>query len=213
MAIKGSMGNPVATKVKVEVLRKYPKFDFMKSDANYKWQTSPVNQRVISQVEGVLPRVTRLAEQSEQLGNGNWSTANKIINAVNKEFGKPEVTDYEGNLNAIVQEVNTALSGSSTGSDLRVKLELENLRSARSPQQLTGAITNLYEALLSRLDVQLSVPYPIEVVRGEKTALQYREETAKKYRGMFKASGVDTSSSPKGGGLQPDGKGGYVWKP
>lgn len=180
-SIKGSMGNPVATKVKTAVLANHPKFDFAKSDANYKWQVSSVNQRVISQVEGVLPRIQALANQAGALENANFNTINRAWNAVNKEFGRPEVTNFEANRNAIVQEVNTALSGSSTSSDLRVKIELENLKVSRSPQQLMGAINNLNEALLSRLDTQLSIPYPMEVVRGEKTIEQYRAEQREKY--------------------------------
>jgi hypothetical protein len=84
-----------------------------------------------------------------------------------------------------VQEVNTALSGSATGSDLRVNIELQNLKSARSPQQLIGAINNLYEALSTRLDVDLSPIYPIEVVRGEKTLNQYKKELYEKYGGDY----------------------------
>jgi hypothetical protein len=179
--IKGSMGNPVASKVKTEILKKYPKFDFNKSEANATWQKSPQNQKVISQVEGILPRMQALSDQVATLKNADLNLINKAWNSVNKEFGKPEVTNFESNRNAIVQEVGTALSGSSTGSDTRIKLELDNLKSSRGPAQLAGAIHNLNEALLSRLDTQLSVPYPPEVVRGEVSAEDYRKAMRAKY--------------------------------
>ena len=85
------------------------------------------------------------------------------------QLGMTPYTNYESNRNAILQEVNTALSGSSQGSDMRIKIELENLQSARSPAQISGAIENLRMALEARLDVDLSPLYPIEVVRGDKT--------------------------------------------
>ena len=144
-------------------------------------EKSPQNQKIISQVEGILPRMQALEDQVSSLKNADFNLLNRAMNAVNKEFGKPEVTNVESNRNAIVQEVGTALSGSSTGSDLRIKLELENMKASRSPEQIMGAIHNLNEALLSRLDTQLSVPYPIEVVRGEVSPEDYRKSMRTEY--------------------------------
>ncbi|MFH1070433.1 MAG: hypothetical protein V1794_12510 [Candidatus Glassbacteria bacterium] len=84
-----------------------------------------------------------------------------------------------------MQEINTALSGTSQASDLRIKIELENLKSSRSPAQIKGAIENLRMALEARLDVDLSPLYPIEVVRGEKSIEQYKQELYKKYRSDY----------------------------
>jgi len=41
VAVKGSMGIPVASQAESLVLKKYPKFDFNMSDANYKWKSQP----------------------------------------------------------------------------------------------------------------------------------------------------------------------------
>lgn len=117
--------------------------------------------------------------------NADLNTINRIMRQVSIETGKPEYTNFESNRNAIVQEINTALSGSSTGSDMRIKIELENLKGTRSPAQIYGAIVNLREALIARLDVDLSPIYPIEVVRGEKTMEQYKKELYSKYRGNY----------------------------
>ena len=208
-AIKGSMGNPVATKVESQVLKEYPKFNFAMSDANYVWQTSPINMRTLNYIEGSIPRISRLTDQVADLKNTNINTINKVMNAVNREFGKPEITNFEANRNSIVLEVSTALSGSSQGSDTRIKLELENLKSARSPQQITGAIKNLNEALLARLDAQTSPLYPLEVVRGEKTQQEWSKELYKKYKGDYTehnwSSGTSgtTSSGNAPGSNQP----------
>jgi hypothetical protein len=195
IAIKGSMGNPVASKVESEVLKKYPHFDFTMSDANYKWKQSATNQRTVNFAQGSLPRLTRLDEQLSSLPNADLNTINRIMRAVSVETGKPEYTNFESNRNAIVQEINTALSGSSSTSDARVHIELDNLKSARSPAQIRGAITNLREALLARLDTDLSPIYPIEVVRGEKTMQQYKDEMFKKYRGNYGEDGSTGASS------------------
>jgi hypothetical protein len=190
MAIRGSMGNPVSSKVRSEVLKMskdkgLPPFNFMMADANYKWKQSSINQRTINFAGGALPRVQALDEQLSKLPNVDLNTINRVMRAVSVETGKPEYTNFESNRNAIVQEINTALSGSATGSDMRVKIELENLTAARSPAQIKGAVSNLREALIARLDVDLSPIYPIEVVRGEKTMEQYKNEMFKKYRGKY----------------------------
>jgi hypothetical protein len=183
--VKGSMGNPVASKAESMVLEKYPNFNFTMSDANYKWKQSSTNQRTINFVGGSLPRVSALVQQVNALPNVDLNVINKVMQAVSKQFGKTPYTDFESNRNAIVQEINTALSGSATQSDMRVKIELENLSSARSPQQIKGAINNLNEALIARMDVDLSDIYPIEVVRGEKSLSQYKNELFSKYRANF----------------------------
>jgi hypothetical protein len=185
IAIKGSMGNPLAAKVKSEVLKGYPKFSFEMADANYKWKQSATNQRTINFAGGSLPRLGALDDQLTKLNNADINMINRVISKVSKEFGKPAYTDYESNRNAIVQEINTALSGTSQGSDMRIKIELENLESARSPSQIRGAISNLREALIARMDVDLSPLYPIEVVRGEKSMGQFKEEMFATYRGKY----------------------------
>lgn len=185
VAIKGSMGNPLAAKVKSEVLKGYPKFSFEMADANYKWKQSATNQRTVNFAGGALPRLGALDDQLNKLPNGDVNAINKVMSAVSKQFGKPEYTNYESNRNAIVQEIGTALSGTSQASDLRIKIELENLESAKSPAQIRGSISNLREALIARLDVDLSPLYPIEVVRGEKTIDQFKKDQFAKFRGKY----------------------------
>ncbi len=199
IAVKGSMGNPVASKVQSLVLKKYPKFDFNMSDANYKWKQSQINQRTINFVGGSLPRVEALGNQLQALENADIPAINKVMRQISIQTGRPEYTNFESNRNAIVQEINTALSGSATGSDMRIKIELENLQSSRSPQQIIGAINNLREALISRLDVDLSPIYPKEVVQGVKSLEEYKEELYKKYRGKYgnKPQEVTTTSGIK----------------
>ncbi|MFA5377345.1 MAG: hypothetical protein WC455_16460 [Dehalococcoidia bacterium] len=199
VAIKNARGDNVAAKVKTNVLAKYPKFDFTMADANYKWKQSATNQRTINFAGGALPRLTRLDEQLRALPNKDFNTINKVMRAVANEFGKPEYTNFESNKNAIVQEINTALSGTSQASDMRVQIELENLKASRSPAQLSGAISNLREALIARVDVDLSPLYPIEVVRGQKTLAKYKEEMFRKYRGNYSTQEQSATSGPKTG--------------
>lgn len=203
MAIKGSMGVPAATRVKSKVLELYPKFRSELADANYKWKQSATNQRTINFVGGSLPRLSALDEQLKALPNVNLNTINKLMAAISKEFGKPEYTNFESNRNAIVQEINTALSGTSQASDLRIKIELENLKSSRSPEQIRGSISNLREALIARMDVDLSPLYPLDVVRGLKTMDEYKKEMFDKYRGKY-----TPEQSMSSGGLPDVSKGG-----
>jgi hypothetical protein len=181
----GSMGNPVKAKIEAGVRKKYPNFDFTKLDANAKWDMNPGNQRTQSMIQAALPRMDMLNKQVQSLGNTSIPIANRIKQFSKTETGSPEYTNFNSNRNAIVQEINTALSGSATSSDMRINIELENLNSARSPAQLYGAINNLNEALLSRLDSSMSPRWPKEVVQGKKTAEEYTKELVSKYRGKF----------------------------
>lgn len=185
IAIKNTRGANVNAAVKKMVRDEYPNFDFNMADANYKWKQSATNQRTINFVGGALPRLGALDAQLKELPNVDLNVINRVMRQVLTEFGKPAYTNYESNRNAIVQEINTALSGTSQSSDERLRLELENLKSARSPQQIKGAIENLRLALEARLDVDLSPLYPIEVVRGEKSMSQYKKELFSKYRNDY----------------------------
>lgn len=185
ISIKNTRGANIHAMVKSGVLAQYPKFDFSKADANYKWRQSATNQRTINFVGGALPRLGALDAQLKQLPNVDMNIINSVMRQVLTQFGQTPYTNYESNRNAIVQEINTALSGTSQSSDERLKLELENLKSARSPQQIKGAIENLRAALEARLDVDLSPLYPIEVVRGEKSEEQYKKELYAKYRNNY----------------------------
>lgn len=204
ISIKNTRGANIHAMVKSGVLNQYPKFDFNMADANYKWKQSATNQRTINFVGGALPRLGALDAQLKELPNVDLNVINRIMKTVLTETGKPAYTNYESNRNAIVQEINTALSGSSQSSDMRLQIELENLKSARSPEQIKGAIENLRAALEARLDVDLSPLYPIEVVRGEKSMSQYKKELYSKYRNDYRNHfGGEQKAQELGGGTAP----------
>ena len=204
ISIKNTRGANIHAMVKSRVLNKYPKFDFNMADANYKWKQSATNQRTINFVGGALPRLGALDAQLKELPNVDLNVINRIMRTVLTETGKPAYTNYESNRNAIVQEINTALSGSSQSSDMRLQIELENLKSARSPEQIKGAIENLRAALEARLDVDLSPLYPLEVVRGEKSMSQYKKELYSKYRNDYRNHfGGEQKTQTLGGGATP----------
>lgn len=205
--IQGAFGLPVRAQVNTELLRQYPKFNINQSEANAKWITNPGNLRTISMIQGSLPRVNMLADQLANLPNASIPAINAIMRQAAIQTGKPEFASFESNRNAIVQEINTALSGSAQGSDMRIKIEMENLNASRSPAQIQAAISNLREALLARLEPSLTPPYPIEVVRGEKTLPQYIIDMRKKYKGKYGLEGVSGSQVPieSAPGISPAG--------
>jgi hypothetical protein len=139
-----------------------------------------------------------LAEQAEKLGNTPIPAWNSVLKQLSVQTGDDKYTNFMSNRNAIVQEVNTALSGSSQSSDMRVQIELDNLREARSPKQLAGSIVNLREALLARRESSMQYIYPMEVVRGEMTKAQFDKNIAAKYRGKYNAT--QSQSVPKQSG-------------
>jgi len=92
-----------------------------------------------------------------------------------KQFGSTKVSDYNSLRNAIIQEVNTALSGTSVASDFRIHLENENLRDSMTPAQLAESIKNLISALDARTDASTAEMYPLEVVQGTITMDQWKD--------------------------------------
>jgi hypothetical protein len=189
--IKNTRGKAISNEVMKGIQKQYPKFNFLYSEANKKYIQSAVNARIIGAVDASLPRVNMLADQAENLKNKDIPAINAVMKQILTQTGSPVYTNFESNRNAIVQEVNTALSGSSQSSDMRVQIELENLKSSRSPAQLLGAISNLREALIARKDASQQYIYPMEVVRGEITQKEWKDQMDKKYRGKY---GVASSS-------------------
>jgi hypothetical protein len=145
----------------------------------------------------------KLFDQADKLGNTSIPVANRVQKLTKTELGSPEYTNFDSNRNAIVQEINTALSGSAQSSDMRVNIELENLNAARSPAQLHGALLNLNEALLSRLDSSKTPLWPKEVVQGTKSAAQVLQETISKYRGKYTPLEREESSAVGGESKKP----------
>lgn len=159
------------TQIRQEVRNLYPNFNFNKAEANYKYMVNPNNLRTIGLVKATMPRVDDLMMKVDAIANkAGLPFIDQPLNKARAAVGNVPVVDYESLRNAIIQEVNTALSGSSVATDYRVKLELENLGSNRTPAQLKAAITNLKSALEARSDASLAIPFSWEDVRGEKPA-------------------------------------------
>lgn len=202
---RGAVWAQVASKVK-EI---NPKFNFQFADANYKWYTSSRGTMTINMLTGSLPRVQALYEQIDQLPNASLNSWNAFQRSVMNELGYPDYSAFDANKNAIVQEVNAAISGTSQSSDLRTKIELENLKTSRSPAQLKAAVSNLREALLARLDASMAGPFPPEVVKGEMSMKEYRKFVEDKYRGNYKSTMPEEAApvsvqAPAGGPQTPD---------
>lgn len=160
-----------------QVKQMYPKFDFIKSDANYNYMNNSNILRATGLAAAAMPRVYDLYSKMEGLKNTfGVPLLDEPWNKARKALGSKEVTDFESLRNAIIQEVNTALSGSSTASDYRIKLELENLKSGMTVGQQMASVGNLISALQARQDASTMVVYPWEVVRGEKTMEQWKAE-------------------------------------
>jgi hypothetical protein len=165
--ITNAFGVPVKAVVQSEIVKEYPKFDFIKSAANKRYALSPANLRSAGLAMSVYPRVESLKEKATNLSNLNPRILNMPMNVAKKQFGDVAVVDYESMRNAIIQEVNTALSGSSATSDMRIVLELENLKTSNTLGQHLVAIDNLLSALDARSDASTAILYPVEEIRGE----------------------------------------------
>ena len=155
----------------------YPKFDFGMNDANYKYRNDANILRSASLVKAAMPRVMDLYRKAIDLKNStNLPILDEPLNKVKRAVGNERVADFESLRNALLFEVNTALSGSSVASDYRIKLEIENLKSGMTFGQQIKTISNLISALQARSDASTLNAYPMEVVQGKKTLDQWRKE-------------------------------------
>jgi len=146
-----------------------PDFNYALANQNFKYMDNPNTLRAIGLSRAVLPRVFAMEDKIDKIGNKFGAPILDLAwNKVRKEvLGDVGLADYESLRNDIIQEVNSALSGTSVSSDSRLNLELERLKSSATPGQLRTAIKNLKSALQARIDSGAMIPNPWEVVRGE----------------------------------------------
>lgn len=121
-------------------------------------------------VQAAMPRVYDLYRKAKDLQNlTNLPILDEPLNKIRRAVGSENVVAFESLRNAILAEVNAALSGTAVASDFRIKLELENLKSGMTLGQQTKSIENLISALEARGEAAEMVLYPWDVVRGERT--------------------------------------------
>jgi hypothetical protein len=170
--IKGSMGNPVSSKVKSEVLKQYPKFNFAKAEANYKGTTNQSFIGAKANVDSVIESAELAKQYIQALNNGNLQYANQIANKYSEVTGSPAPTNWKTFAVAMAQEFNRAYSDSVVNPEGRFNKELSNLDVARSPQQLLGSIdTNLKLTQIRKRAIEKKMqPYSWDEVRGTESS-------------------------------------------
>lgn len=174
------------TKIWTAVMKKNPKFKMTFAEANYKYLTNAGNLKSAGMAKAAMPRVFDLKVKAEALAQRHPRFVNAPLNAIKKEFGSESVVDFESLRNAILTEVNTALSGSSVASDFRIQLELENLGSGRTTKQLNIAVDNLMSALEARQDASYAEFYPWDVVTGKMNMKEWRKTEMDKAEEEYK---------------------------
>ena len=180
------------------VKKAYPDFDFQKASANYKYTTNSSVLRSAGQAQAAMPRVYDLYGKISNLKNTfDVPLLDEPLNKIKRALGNKAVSDFESLRNAIIQEVNTALSGSATASDYRIKLELENLKSGMTVGQQMASIDNLISALDARKDASTYTVYPWEVVQGKLSTKDWqkreREEATAVRKMKFSGGGGGAS--------------------
>lgn len=190
-------------KAQKAVTDKYPNFNFQLADANFNYRNNSGNLRSLGLVAAAMPRVYDLYHKSMDLQNStDIPLLDEPLNKIKRALGSKKVADFESLRNAIILEVNTALSGSAVATDYRVKLELENLKSGMTLGQQMASIGNLISALEARMDASQLNPYPIEVVQGNKKMEDWKkeqEEQSKAVRQMI----FNKANAGGGGGAAP----------
>jgi hypothetical protein len=136
-----------------------PTFDAVNYNARSKTRndfTSGTSAKTINALNTVTQHLNRLSDSADALNN-TWSPAyNTIANVLSKQSGSKQVTQFETDKKAVVDELTRAWRQAG-GSEGDIKSWSAVLDAANSPTQLHGAIAemgHLLEGKLSALEAQ-----------------------------------------------------------
>lgn len=138
-----SSRNPKGYKVMARVMELNPDYD-----AN-QYKTKGSSERAfaigkqgdtVRSLNVAVQHLNLLSDAAKDLNNKDIRTVNRFYNAIGKEFGQPNVTNFEAAKSIVSDEVVKAVIGSGAGSltdreDLQAKFS-----SASTPAQLAGVI-------------------------------------------------------------------------
>lgn len=148
----------------------YPSGDFNKAEANIKFMQDPQNMKTQAFVIKLLPRFEQLQQKADALKSSNMPAFNTLANWWGRQIGKPGIVDFDSLKNALVQESESAMTGGSAITDVRLKMGVENIQAANSPSQMAAAIDNYVNALKAKKESAAYILYPWSEVRGEQSA-------------------------------------------
>ena len=148
-----------------------------------------LGRQVIS-LNTVAGHILDVKRYGEALRNGNIPRANAIANQISKEFGGPEVTNFEVGRDIMADEVVRLLTTSGGTAEDRRGMQLR-LGTAFSPVQMFGAIGVFGEMITDRYDA-LRQQYS----QGDKKREDrfVNELLTDKSRQLYKKSGASTES-------------------
>ena len=156
--LPGFGANSLKAQVTGALFKKYPDFDAESAEQSYKWKTNPMVMNTISQVNAVRPLIEGLRDDYAKLDQSDVQAANKVGNWTKEQLGKPEIAAFEYRKQAVIKEVERALTGSGQMSDSRVKMEVDALKSTYSPEQMNAALDEMEAVLSARKGAYMGGP-------------------------------------------------------
>ncbi len=113
--------------------------------------TAGASAKQITALNTVVGHLGDLSEKAGALGNTSLPTYNGLKNWVSRELGSSAVTNFDTVKKGVTDELTRVWRGAG-GSEADIKSWAENLSSAQSPEQLTGAFSTISGMLGARLD-------------------------------------------------------------
>ena len=124
------------------VLAKYPNYDATqyktKSEARSRFASGPQGNSVRS-FNTAIDHLSTLQDLANELHNGNVQMVNLIANTISSQLGVPAPTNFDTAKKIVADEVTKAIVGGQMAQADREET-VSNIRNAKSPAQLAGAI-------------------------------------------------------------------------
>lgn len=185
-----AMRSPMGQQLMAAVAQYDPTFDAVNYGARAKTQnafSAGKEAQSVNAINTALGHVAHLSDLADSLGNTDYPTANKIMNAISVGAGGAKVTNFDQARDAVVNEVTRVYRGTG-GSESDIKREIENLSNASSPDQLQGALGTLTSLMGSKLGA-LQNQYDQGMGAGKKTLLS--DDAVRALQKIQQRSGID----------------------
>lgn len=149
---------------------KYPEYNAIEAGANASMARNAQLNRSVMILDSIQEVMGDFAKSNEAMGLSPYPAWNKAKLLWMEQTGDPKYTEFVNWRNSLGQELANALSGAAA-TDMRIKMELENMKTAASPAQFKAAYDVLEKTVRARLEAFRSKPYPTALGGGAAPAI------------------------------------------
>jgi hypothetical protein len=156
-----------------KVVELNPTYDVGEAEANKKMKQNTVINRSIQILDSITETMPEFMAANAKLGLSSFPAWNKAKLFWMEQSGNPDYTAFVNWKNAYSMELANALSGAAA-TDMRIKIELENMKTAASPAQFKAAYDVLTSIIKARKDAFRAPVFPQAGGKGKPDPLGLR---------------------------------------